>query len=85
MEHDALIQELPEMENWPMPKRLKLAKKRRREQLRKWREREDATDDEAEYELLTESGPKVKFQPSVALLESTARNDTAGGESGRAR
>jgi ankyrin repeat protein len=76
MEHDVLIRELPELENWPLAKRMKQAKIRRRDQLRKWREREDATEGNVNYEL-SQLGRKVVFEPSVALLESAARNDTA--------
>ena len=79
MEHDALIRELTELESWPLAKRMKQAKKRRRDQLRKWREREDATEDDVNYEK-SEVHRRVVFEPSVALLESAARNDTAEGE-----
>lgn len=67
------------MENWPLVKRMKLAKKRRRDQLRKWREGEDASEDEVHHEQAG-VGRRLRFEPSVALLESATRNDTAEGE-----
>lgn len=89
-EHADLISEMPFLEKLNTEERLKLARKRRSQQLKKFQQREK------EYTLLnkrkrqdseqdgTNSGKKnlvykVHFVPSVMLLEAATRNDVEEG------
>lgn len=83
-EHSDLIAEMPLLEKMSTQERLKLARKRRMQQLKKWNQREK----DFGYKKKTvdsskrrdnKSDYKVHFIPSVMLLEAAARNDIEEG------
>lgn len=86
VEHSDLISEMPYLERLNTEERLKLARKRRSQQLKKWSQREK------EYCLMNKrkrsdivdskskkTAYKVHFVPSVMLLEAATRNDIEEG------
>uniref|UniRef100_A0A0K0DLY2 ANK_REP_REGION domain-containing protein n=1 Tax=Angiostrongylus cantonensis TaxID=6313 RepID=A0A0K0DLY2_ANGCA len=69
MDHSQLMAEMPEIEKMTAQERIALAKERRREQLRRWEERDRS---------LPPARPRrqrLRFSPEVALLEATGRAD----------
>lgn len=85
-EHSELIAEMPLLEKMSTQERLKLARKRRMQQLKKWSQREKdhgykkkIMDNSRRQEK--KSDYKVHFVPSVMLLEAAARNDIEEGNS----
>lgn len=88
-EHSDLISEMPFLEKLNTEERLKLARKRRSQQLKKWSQREKEFNflnkrksTEANFDQKFKkksSGYKVHFIPSVMLLEAATRNDVEEG------
>ncbi|CAG5135918.1 unnamed protein product [Candidula unifasciata] len=88
MEHFELIQEMPSIERMSAQERLKLAKKRRMQQLKRWAQYEKQLEKGSVKKFKkkatpqtdgkkTRSGSKrVKFAENIALLEAAARNDS---------
>lgn len=95
-EHSDLISEMPFLEKLNTEERLKLARKRRSQQLKKWsqRDREGCFLTKRKRpdlgsggggggdakSSLKNSGYKVHFVPSVMLLEAATRNDVDEGK-----
>eukprot|EP00118_Oscarella_pearsei_P028525 m.2367 g.2367 ORF g.2367 m.2367 type:complete len:491 (+) comp8611_c0_seq2:42-1514(+) len=77
LEHDELVRELAELQDWPLPKRMKWAKRRRKEQYRVWKRWMET--EEAHLKCLRprkRSNPlDLTFSPEIVLLEASARND----------
>lgn len=88
-EHSDLISEMAYLEKLNTEERLKLARKRRSQQLKKWSQREkdytymnkrkradgSQTDTAKVKNNNNKNGYKVHFVPSVMLLEAATRND----------
>ncbi|XP_023234600.1 protein phosphatase 1 regulatory subunit 16A-like isoform X1 [Centruroides vittatus] len=80
-EHSELVAELAMLERMTTQERLKHARKRRMQQLKKWNQKEKENNSKrkkTEHNLNRKSrrnGYKVHFVPSVMLLEAAARND----------
>ncbi|GFT73865.1 protein phosphatase 1 regulatory subunit 16A [Nephila pilipes] len=80
-DHAELINELSQIDKMTTQERLKLAKRRRMQQLKKWsqREKEYNSNKRKKEIILAKKGKrsdyKVHFVPSVMLLEAAARND----------
>jgi len=80
MEHDQLISEMSQIERLTTAERLRLARKRRGLQLKRWAQREREYNlkrkgvDGASDQEQDESG-RVHFVPAIMLLEAAARND----------
>lgn len=93
-EHSELVSEMAILEKLGTQERLKMAKKRRLQQLKKWSQREKEfniqtkkhkkTDlnglDDANKENKKRRNDNVHFVPSVMLLEAAARNDIDEGK-----
>ncbi|GFR12114.1 uncharacterized protein TNCT_131811 [Trichonephila clavata] len=85
-DHSELINELSQIDKMTTQERLKLAKRRRMQQLKKWsqREKEYNSNKRKKEILLAKKGKrtdyKVHFVPSVMLLEAAARNDIEEGK-----
>ncbi|CAL1527636.1 unnamed protein product [Lymnaea stagnalis] len=87
MEHYELVQEMPSIERMTTQDRLKHARKRRSQQLKKWVQYEKQLDKESTKKKRKEQqqdsvkktrrrkGDRVQFVANIALLESAARND----------
>jgi hypothetical protein len=73
MDHQALIEELTEIEKLTPQERIALARERRSQQLRLNLERETQLPPPAQRR------PRLRFSPDVALLEATVRGDTQEG------
>ncbi|XP_074028615.1 myosin phosphatase targeting subunit 75D [Leptinotarsa decemlineata] len=74
MEHQQLIEEMPQVEQMPTQERLTLARKRRNHQLRTWLQKEkEYGRKSAKQQKLNKRG--ICFNDSVVLLEAAARND----------
>jgi hypothetical protein len=69
MDHQALIEELPEIEKLTPQERIALARDRRSHQLRYNLERE------AKMPPPAQRRPRLRFSADVALLEATVRGD----------
>jgi protein phosphatase 1 regulatory subunit 16A len=83
-DHSELVSEMPVLEKLSTQERLKLARKRRSQQLKKWsqREKEFNSKRKKSTEVIKINGQKeykVHFVPSVMLLEAAARNDVEEG------
>ncbi|XP_074595236.1 protein phosphatase 1 regulatory subunit 16A-like isoform X2 [Brevipalpus obovatus] len=83
-EHADLVAEMSLLEKMSTQDRLKLARKRRMQQLKKWNQREkDSNYKKKSIESSKRRGHngdyKVHFVPSVMLLEAAARNDIEEG------
>ena len=86
-EHSDLISEMPFLEKLNTEERLKLARKRRQQQLKKWSQREKEyginkrkKQDEGESNMNRKKlSYKVHFVGSVMLLEAATRNDVEEG------
>ena len=87
-EHSDLISEMPFLEKLNTEERLKLARKRRSQQLKKWSQREKEyslmnkrkrPDDNDSVSMRKNSAYKIHFVPSVMLLEAATRNDVDEG------
>lgn len=85
-DHSELITELSQIDKMTTQERLKLAKRRRMQQLKKWGQREkEFNSNKRKKELaatkrVRKHDYKVHFVPSVMLLEAAARNDVDEGE-----
>ncbi|GBM17545.1 hypothetical protein AVEN_121442-1 [Araneus ventricosus] len=84
-DHSELISELQQIDKMTTQERLKLAKRRRMQQLKKWSQREkEYNSNKRKKEIVAKKGKrkdyKVHFVPSVMLLEAAARNDIEEGE-----
>ena len=85
-EHSELVAEMLILEKMSIQERLKLARKRRIQQLKKWSQREkDLNYKRKKVEVsnrvkFKKIDYKVHFVPSVMLLEAAARNDIKEGE-----
>ncbi|KAH9503466.1 hypothetical protein Btru_068005 [Bulinus truncatus] len=86
MEHYELVQEMPTIERMTTQDRLKHARKRRSQQLKKWGQYEKQLEKESTKKKKKEAtqdlkkakrgkSDRVQFVPNIALLESAARND----------
>ncbi len=86
-EHSDLISEMPFLEKLNTEERLKLARKRRQQQLKKWSQREKEyginkrkKQDEGDSNMNRKKlSYKVHFVGSVMLLEAATRNDVEEG------
>lgn len=85
-DHSELVSEMPLLEKMSTQERLKLARKRRSQQLKKWSQREKEfntkrkkSDFNTNRNKTKENHYKVHFVPSVMLLEAAARNDVEEG------
>lgn len=86
-EHSELVTEMCVVEKMSTQERLKHAKKRRQQQLKKWTQHERDLQ-KGKHKLKTQraspapqvSEYKVHFVPSVMLLEAAARNDVDEGK-----
>ena len=91
-DHNELISEMPTLEKLSTQERLKLARKRRGQQLKKWSQREKEYNSkrkkiineenarkQSQKSLSKKNDYKVHFVPSVMLLEAAARNDVEEG------
>lgn len=86
-DHSELVTELSQIDKMTTQERLKLAKRRRLQQLKKWSQREKEFNSNKRKKELAAATKKVKkhdykvhFVPSVMLLEAAARNDVDEGE-----
>ncbi|XP_014666416.1 PREDICTED: protein phosphatase 1 regulatory subunit 16A-like isoform X2 [Priapulus caudatus] len=87
VEHGELMAEIPVLEKMPMQERLKHARKRRSQQLKKYGQREKEHSRKKKNSSAGGSSGKrkaaagraahlhIRFEPSVMLLEAAARND----------
>ena len=77
-EHEELVAELPELERLSAEERLKAAKKRRLSQLERWRVR---IGNEELFPPIVKAnkGRPLKFDDTITLIESAARNDAEEG------
>ncbi|XP_025114575.1 protein phosphatase 1 regulatory subunit 16A-like isoform X2 [Pomacea canaliculata] len=84
MEHYELVQEMPSVERMSTQDRLKHARKRRSQQLKKWTQYERQLEKEStkkkkhqNQQIKQQKKPNrnVRFVGNIALLEATARND----------
>lgn len=88
-DHAELIAELPQVEKMTTQERLKHARKRRMQQLKKWSQREkdyyrdsNSKKKRTDLNMLKKSkkfGCQIHFVPSVMMLESAARGDVEEG------
>lgn len=80
-EHSELIAEMAQIDKMTTQERLKLARRRRLQQLKKWSQREKEYNsnkrkkDAVIVKRARKNDYKVHFVPSVMLLEAAARND----------
>ncbi|XP_077542852.1 myosin phosphatase targeting subunit 75D [Haemaphysalis longicornis] len=77
-EHSELVTEMCVVEKMSTQERLKHAKKRRQQQLKKWSQHERELQKAKKGKASSPAAPadyKVHFVPSVMLLEAAARND----------
>ena len=87
MEHEDLIREMPHIERLSTQERLKLARRRRKEQLRRFLQREkEATSKrnkgaETRTKRRRQKAGGIHFVDSVMLLEAAARSDIDEGGS----
>lgn len=91
MEHYELVQEMGSVERMATQDRLKHARKRRAQQMKKWGqyerqlEKESSKKKKGQDKHHHQKPPRksnkghVKFAPNIALLEAAARNDLAEG------
>ncbi|GIY95649.1 uncharacterized protein CEXT_462981 [Caerostris extrusa] len=83
-DHSELINELQQIDKMTTQERLKLAKRRRMQQLKKWSQREkEYNSNKRKKEIQPvkkgrRNDYKVHFVPNVMLLEAAARNDIEG-------
>lgn len=88
MEHSELIAEMAYIEKLSTQERLKLARRRRMQQMKKWTQKErEVSGSKREKTALNEAQKRrrenkknVSFVSSVMLLEAAARNDIEEGE-----
>lgn len=89
MEHYELVQEMPSVERMSTQDRLKHARKRRSQQLKKWTQYERQLEKEStkkkkhqNQQIKQQKKPNrnVRFVGNIALLEATARNDINEGK-----
>ena len=92
MEHYELVQEMPSIERMTTQERLKHARKRRAQQMKKWTQYEKQLDKEStkkkkhqdkhQQQKRTKRSNKgnIRFAPNIVLLEAAARNDLSEGE-----
>lgn len=90
MDHHELVQEMHSIERMSTQERLKHARKRRSQQMKKWNQYEKQLEKEnskkkkhPDKHHLSQKKPKsshkgnIKFAPNIVLLEAAARNDLA--------
>ena len=75
MEHHELIAEMQQVEQLPTPERLMLAKRRRNQQLKVWKDREKEYSRKSNGKQVKSQKRGISFNDSVVLLEAAARND----------
>ena len=84
-EHSELVAEIASVEKMNTPDRLKHAKKRRNQQLKRWANYERQLDKESSKKRKQSSNQRrtrrqrVKFIHNIMLLEAAARNDVEEG------
>lgn len=85
-EHSELIAEMAQIDKMTTQERLKLARRRRMQQLKKWSQREKEYNSNKRkkesviVKKIRKNDYKVHFVPSVMLLEAAARNDVDEGK-----
>lgn len=85
-EHSELIAEMAQIDKMTTQERLKLARRRRMQQLKKWSHREKEYNSNKRkkeaviVKKVRKKDYKVHFVPSVMLLEAAARNDIEEGK-----
>ena len=93
-EHYELVQEMPSIERMSTQDRLKHARKRRSQQMKRWNQYEKQLEKETskkkkkqEVQQVASQRPgkrkkmeRIRFIPNIALLESAARNDLEEGK-----
>ena len=91
MEHEELVAEMPRVESLAVSERLKLARRRRAQQLKRWAHYEKEQHGQRKKRATKHKQPagpsaepdssahRVHFLPRVALLEASARNDVTEG------
>lgn len=77
-EHEELVAELPKLEKLSAEERLRAAKRRRLSQLDRWNVRVK-NEDLFPPIVKANKGKAVKFEDTIALIESSARNDAEEG------
>lgn len=77
-EHEELVAELPKLEQLSAEDRLKAAKKRRISQLERWNTRVQ-TEEIFPPINKAKKGRPLKFEDTITLIESSARNDAEEG------
>jgi len=82
MDHAQLITEMPQVERLTTAERLRLARKRRGQQLKRWAQREREYNLKRKTSQINGDGPgsghsdrNIHFVPAIMLLEAAARND----------
>ncbi|XP_065827411.1 protein phosphatase 1 regulatory subunit 16A-like [Oscarella lobularis] len=77
LEHEELLRELAAVQDWPLPKRMKWAKRRRKEQFRHWKRwiETDEAQSKCARPRKNSNPPDLKFASEIVLLEASARND----------
>ncbi|VEN50741.1 unnamed protein product [Callosobruchus maculatus] len=75
MEHQLLIEEMPQIERMATQERLILARKRRNQQLKMWLQKEKEYNRGKTTKQPKSNKPGIFFNDSVVLLEAAARND----------
>ena len=92
MEHYELVQEMGSIERMTTQERLKHARKRRTQQLKKWTQYERQLEKEStkkkkhnekhpQPKKMKRNKGNIRFAPNITLLEAAARNDLSEGES----
>lgn len=88
-DHQDLVAEIPSVERMGTQERLKQAKKRRSQQLKKWVNYEKQLDKDnskkakkgqPQKKHRRQKTTKVRFKGNIMLLESAARNDLEDGK-----
>ena len=77
-EHEELVAELPKLEQLSAEERLKAAKKRRASQLERWNVRAQTEELFPPFKKANK-GKQLKFDDTIALIESSARDDAEEG------
>ena len=82
LEHEELLRELAAVQDWPLPKRMKWAKRRRKEQFRHWKRwiETDEAQSKCARPRKNSNPPDLKFASEIVLLEASARNDVDEGK-----
>ena len=84
--HEELVAEMPSLERLSVQDRLKLARKRRAQQLKRWAANEREFTKKSRKSAVGKGGPdsprkkRIIFAPNIQLLEAAARGDIDEGE-----